>query len=42
VVRGDPGSDRSAARGAGPRVSARRGRRRVAWSRGGRGWCAVR
>ena len=42
VVRGDPGSDRSAASGAEPRVIVRRGRMRVASSRGGRGWSAVR
>jgi len=41
AVRGAPGSDRSAARGAEPRVIVRRGRLRVAWSQGGRGWSAV-
>jgi hypothetical protein len=42
AVRGSPGSDRSATGGAEPRVIVRRGRMRVAWSRGGRGWPAVR
>ena len=41
AVRGDPGSDRSAASGAEPRVIVRRGRMRVASSRGGRGWSAM-
>src|SRR5262249_29577769 len=42
AVRGDPGSNRSAASGGEPRVIVRRGRMRVARSRGGRGWPAVR
>src|SRR5262249_49307447 len=42
VVRGDPGADRSTARGAEPRVIVHRGRKRLAWSQGGRGWSAVR
>ena len=42
VVRGDPGPDRSAASGAEPGMSVRYGRVGVTWSRGGRGWCAVR
>ena len=41
VVRGDPGADRSTARGAEPRVIVHRGRKRLAWSQGGRGWSAV-
>ena len=39
---GPPGLELSAASGAEPRVIVRRGRIRVAWSRGGRGWSAVR
>ncbi len=42
AVRGDPGPDRSAASGAEPGMSVRDGRVGVTWSRGGRGWCAVR
>src|SRR5271166_2701528 len=42
AVRGAPGSDRSAASAAEPRVIVRRGRMRMVWSRGGWGWSAVR
>jgi hypothetical protein len=42
VVRGAPGSDRSAASGAEPRVIVRRGRMRVTSSREGWGWSAMR
>jgi Transposase DDE domain group 1 len=42
VVRGDPGADRSAASGAEPGMSVRRGRVGVRCRRGGRGWSAVR
>jgi hypothetical protein len=39
---GDPGPDRSATSGAEPGMSVRYGRVGVTWSRGDRGWCAVR
>src|SRR5207247_9375201 len=42
VVRGDPGPDRAAASGAEPGMTDGRGRMVVAWSRGGRGWSALR